>query len=196
MAKKNLKVDDFISNTKSWQKEYKELRRILLSCNLDEEFKWYKPCYATDGNNIVIVQGFKDFCALLFFKGVLMKDTKGLLESQGENTQSALRMTFTTVKEVKDKEKSIKDFVKQAVELEKSGAKVKFKEPKQFDVPEELASAFKKDAKFKKAFEALTPGRQRAYLMHFTGAKQSETRSSRIEKCKSKIFAGKGLIDR
>jgi uncharacterized protein YdeI (YjbR/CyaY-like superfamily) len=179
---------------KTWQSEIKTLRSILLDCGLDEELKWGKPCFSFGGKNVAIIQPFKEFCALMFFKGALIKDTRGLLRSQGQNTQSALRLEFTG-KEPIDKA-AVKAYVKQAIAVEKAGLKVDFKAKRELELPEELTRVLSKNGKLAKAFHALTPGRQRGYVLHFTGAKQSETRTARIEKCIPMILAGKGMNDR
>ncbi len=188
------KVDDFVRRAKTWQGEIQKLRSILLDCGLDEDLKWGKPCFMFEGKNVAIIQPFKEHCSLLFFKGALLEDTHGLLRSQGENTQSALRLEFTSEAHIKPN--VVKSYVKQAIEVQKSGVEVDFKAKRELELPEELTHVFDKNPKFAKAFRALTPGRQRAYVIHFTGAKQSQTRSSRIEKCVPNILAGKGLNDR
>lgn len=177
-----------------WQRETEALRAILVGCGLDEEVKWGKPCFAFEGKNVVIIQAFKEHCALMFFKGVLLKDPKGWLRSQGANSQSAMRLEFTSVAEIK--KAVIKDFVAQAIAVERAGLKVAFKAKKELELPEELTLMLGKDRKLDKAFNALTPGRQRGYVLHFTDAKQSRTRTARIEKCIPKILAGLGLHDR
>lgn len=187
------KVDRFIERQEVWSKELSALRKIALSCGLDEDLKWGKPCYSYDGNNILILQGFKDECRIMFFKGVLLEDSKKILTSQGENSQFALVVRFTSVKQIKDLETTIKMYIKEAKVVEEAGLKVKLKKPSDHKVPEEFQKALSKNAKLKAAFKALTPGRQRAYLMHFAGAKQSATRESRIEKCTPAILSGKGL---
>jgi uncharacterized protein YdeI (YjbR/CyaY-like superfamily) len=171
-----------------------KVRAILLESGLDEEIKWGKPCFAFEGKNVAIIQPFKGFCALMFFKGALLKDTHGLLRSQGENTQSALRLEFTSEADVK--KTVLKDYVKQAIAVEKSGLKVEFKAKDELELPEELTKILKKDRKLGKAFDALTPGRRRAYVMHFAAAKQPQTRIARIEKLAPKILAGLGMNDR
>ena len=191
---KNPKVEAFVNRAKSWQGEMQKLRSILLDTGLDEEIKWGKPCFSFEGKNIAIIQPFKEHCSLMFFKGALLEDTHGLLRSQGENTQSALRLEFTSEAQVKPT--VVKSYVKQAVQVEKAGLKVEFKAKDQLDLPEELTQILQKDRKLAKAFHALTPGRQRAYVMHFTSAKQSATRTARIERCIPQILAGLGMNDR
>ena len=193
MSTPNAKVDAFVSRAKAWQGEIQKLRSILLECGLDEDLKWGKPCFAFEGRNIAIIQPFKGHCALMFFKGALLQDTEGLLRSQGENTQSALRLEFTSEAQVK--KAVVKSYVKQAIEVEKAGLSVDFKAKRELEFPEELTKILKKDRQLAKAFQALTPGRQRGYIMHFTSAKQSQTRTARIEKCIPKILAGMGMND-
>lgn len=194
MSTKNPKVDAFVGRAKTWQGEMEKLRSILLESGLDEEIKWGKPCFSFEGKNIAIIQPFKEHCSLMFFKGALLKDTHGLLRSQGENTQSALRLEFTS--EAQIKKAVLKSYVKQAVEVEKAGLSVDFKAKRELELPEELTQFLKKDRKLAKAFEALTPGRQRSYVLHIMGAKQPQTRVARIEKCAPKILAGVGMNER
>lgn len=194
MSAQNAKVDEFVSRAKRWRGEIETLRSILLDAGLDEELKWGKPCFLFEGSNVAIIQPFKEHCALMFFKGALLEDTHGLLRSQGENTQSAMRLEFTSEDQV---EKSVvQDYVKQAIAVEKAGLKVDFEAKRELELPEELTRIFEKDRKLAKAFDALTPGRQRGYVLHFTGAKQSKTRTARIERAIPKILEGKGLHDR
>ena len=194
MSNQNPKVDAFVSRTKVWQGEIQKLRSILLDCGLDEDIKWGKPCFAFEGKNVAIIQPFKAHCSLMFFKGALFEDTHGLLRSQGENTQSALRLEFTSEAQVK--KAVVASYVKQAILVEKSGLTVDFKAKRELELPEELTQILQKNRKLAKAFHALTPGRQRGYVMHFKGAKQSQTRTARIEKCIPKILAGLGMNDR
>lgn len=194
MSAKNPKVDELVSRAKRWRGEIEALRSILLDAGLDEELKWGKPCFLFEGSNVAIIQPFKEHCALMFFKGALLEDTHGLLRSQGENTQSAMRLEFTSEDQI---EKSVvQDYVKQAIAVEKAGLKVDFEAKRELELPEELTRIFEKDRKLAKAFDALTPGRQRGYVLHFTGAKQSKTRTARIERAIPKILEGKGLHDR
>jgi uncharacterized protein YdeI (YjbR/CyaY-like superfamily) len=191
----NPKVDGYFKKAKKWQEEFKELRRIILACPLTEELKWGKPCYAFQNSNIVIIQGFKDFCALLFCKGALLNDRKGILKKPGENTQAARRIPFTNVREIAELEPTLKAYIQEAIAAEKAGVKVDFKtnpEP----VPEELQNKLDAIPALKRAFAALTPGRQRAYILHFSAAKQSQTRESRVEKCMPQILKGKGFNER
>jgi len=194
MSTPNPKVDQFVSRAKAWQPEIQKLRSILVDCGLDEDLKWGKPCFMFEGANIAIIQPFKEQCALMFFKGALLDDTHGLLRSQGENTQSALRLEFTSAKQIK--KSVLESYVKGAVAVEKQGLKVEFKAKRELELPEELTQMLKKDRKLAKAFAALTPGRQRGYVLHFTAAKQAQTRIARIEKAIPRILAGKGFQDR
>jgi uncharacterized protein YdeI (YjbR/CyaY-like superfamily) len=177
-----------------WQAEIAELKKILSGFDLEEERKWGKPCYTTDGNNVVIIQGFKEYCALGFFQGALLKDPKKLLAQLGQ-VQAARVMKFTSAEEIATKAATIKAYVREAMAAAKAGRKVETK-PRERPLPEELEETFRKDPRFKRAFEALTPGRQRGYLFHFTGAKQSATRTARIEKAMPAIFEGRGLLER
>jgi uncharacterized protein YdeI (YjbR/CyaY-like superfamily) len=187
------KVDAFVNRAKTWRGEIQKIRLVLLECGLDEELKWGKPCFQHDGKNIAIIQPFKEHCALMFFKGALLEDTHGLLRSQGDNTQSALRLEFTSAAQIK--KTVLKSYVKQAIEVEKSGRKVDFKAKRQLELPDELTEILQRDRRLAKAFDALTPGRQRGYVLYFTGAKQSQTRTARIEKYIPKILAGLGFHD-
>jgi uncharacterized protein YdeI (YjbR/CyaY-like superfamily) len=194
MSAPSSKVDAFVSRAKKWQGETQKLRSILLDCGLGEDLKWGKPCFTFEGRNVAIIQPFKEHCSLMFFKGALLQDTYGLLRSQGENTQSALRLEFTS--EAQIKKTVVESYVKQAIAVEQAGLKVDFKAKHELELPEELTRILKKDRRLGKAFHALTPGRRRGYVLHFTGAKQSKTRTARIEKCIPKILAGKGMNDR
>jgi len=194
MTTRRPEVDAFVSRAKAWRGEIQKLRSILLDCGLDEELKWGKPCFLFEGKNVAIVQPFKAHCSLMFFKGALLEDTHGLLRSQGENTQSAMRLEFTSEAQVT--KAVLKSYVKQAVSVEKAGLEVDFKAKRELELPEELIRILKKDRTLAKAFHSLTPGRQRSYVMHFAGAKQPQTRAARIEKCIPKILAGLGMNDR
>jgi uncharacterized protein YdeI (YjbR/CyaY-like superfamily) len=187
-------VDLFFKNTKVWKDEFKELRTLILKTGLDEAFKWRLPCYCVEEANIVIIQPFKACIGLMFFKGTLLKDKEGVLVENGPNSQASKRLEFTSVQEIKKHAALIKAYIKEAIEIEKSGQKVDFKK-KEYEIPEELKKTFSKNPKLKKSFESLTPGRQRAYLLHFSGAKKSETRQARIDKLTARILAGKGLAD-
>ena len=182
------------SSAKNWQGEIRALRSILLDCGLEEELKWGKPCFTFEGKNVAIIQPFKNHCSLMFFKGALLEDTHGLLRSQGENTQSAMRLEFTSKRQI---EKAVvQDYVKQAVDVEKAGLEVDFRAKRELELPEELTRVLDRDSKLAEAFHALTPGRRRGYVLHFTGAKRSATRTARVERCVPRILAGKGLHDR
>jgi uncharacterized protein YdeI (YjbR/CyaY-like superfamily) len=177
-----------------WTPVIEKLRTILLDCGLTEQQKWGKPCFVHEGSNVAIIQPFKQMCALMFFKGALLQDTHGLLRSQGENSQSALRLEFTDAAQVK--RAVVKSYVKQAIAVEQAGLRIAFTAKHELDYPEELIALLEQNGELDRAFRALTPGRQRAYLLHFNGVKQSATRISRIEKCLDRILAGKGLADR
>lgn len=191
----NPKVDFFFNKAKQWQKEFEKLRAIALETELIEDLKWGCPCYTYEGKNIFLIHGFKEYCALLFFKGALMKDPENILIQQTENVQAARQIRFTNLQQIVDLEKVIKSYMFEAVEVEESGAKVEMKKTKEFEIPEEFQKKLDENSELKKAFEALTQGRQRAYLLYFSSAKQSKTRESRIEKCIPEIFNGKGLND-
>lgn len=191
----NPKTDFFFNEASQWQKEFEKLRAIALSTELVEELKWGCPCYTYEGKNIFLIHGFKEYCALLFFKGALMKDPDNILIQQSENVQAARQIRFTDLEQINDLEKILKTYMFEAVEIEESGAKVEMKKTKEFEMVEEFQHQLDKNVSLKKAFEALTPGRQRAYLLHFSSPKQSKTRESRIEKCIPQILAGKGLND-
>lgn len=191
----NPKVDWFFNKDTEWQKEYKKLRAIVLECGLTEELKWGVPCYTYKNTNVVLIHGFKEYCALLFHKGVLLKDEEGILIQQTENVQSARQIRFANVQEITEMEATLKAYIYEAIEVEKAGLKVEMKKTSEFDMPEEFQKALDEKAGLKDAFEALTPGRQRGYLLHFSQPKQSKTRVSRIEKCMPHIFEGKGLND-
>jgi uncharacterized protein YdeI (YjbR/CyaY-like superfamily) len=191
----NPKVDFFFSGAKQWQEEYKKLRGIVLGCPLTEELKWGCPCYTLEDKNIVLIHGFKEYCALLFFKGALLKDPKGILIRQTENVQSSRQVRFTDVEEIAAKASDLKAYVLEAIEAEKAGLKVKLKKPSEFKMAEEFKKKLEEVPALKAAFYGLTPGRQRAYLLYFSSAKQSATRESRVEKCVKPILKGKGLTD-
>ncbi|WP_077212470.1 YdeI/OmpD-associated family protein [Bacillus dakarensis] len=189
------KVDELINNEKSWKEEFERLRRIALECGLNESLKWRLPCYTDQKKNIVIIQGFKEYCALMFFKGALLQDPNGVLVRPGENSQSQRQIRFTNVQEIVKMEAILKSYIHKAVEVEKAGLEVQFKETEEYPIPEELQAEFEENPALKTAFEALTPGRQRAYILYFSKAKQSKTRESRIEKYTQSILDGKGLND-
>jgi uncharacterized protein YdeI (YjbR/CyaY-like superfamily) len=191
----NPKVDFYFSKAKKWQKELEQLRSIMLDCHLTEELKWGVPCYTIEKSNIVLIHDFKDYCALLFHKGALMKDPHGILIQQTENVQSARQVRFTSLAEIKKLAPILKEYVFEAIEIKEAGLKVEFKKVSEYKVPEEFEKKLAEMPALKKAFYALTPGRQRGYLLHFSSAKQSKTRESRIEKYMRQILDGKGLED-
>lgn len=191
----NPKVDFYFIKAKKWQEEYLELRTVVLETGLKEELKWGCPCYTFEESNIVLIHGFKDYCALLFMKGALLKDPKGILIQQTENVQSARQIRFTNIKEIVKLRSTLKTYIKEAIEVEKAGLKVELKKPSEFKITEEFQTKLDKTPVLQKAFKSLTPGRQRAYLLYFSAPKQSATRESRIEKSIPKIMAGKGLND-
>ena len=195
MNKTNPKVDFFFDKAKQWQEEYKELRTIILDCDLTEELKWGVPCYTFEKKNVVLIHGFKEYCALLFHKGVLLKDTHNILIQQTENVQSARQIRFTHLQEIIDLEQTIKAYIFEAVEVEKAGFEVKMKKTSEYNMPEELKLALENNSELASAFKSLTPGRQRGYILHFSQPKQSKTRESRIDKCTPKILKGEGLND-
>lgn len=191
----NPKADFFFAKAKQWQDEYQRLRTIILDCGLDEVLKWGCPCYVVDGRNVVLIHGFKDYCALLFFKGALLKDSEGILVQQTPAVQSSRQIRFTNVREVVKLKSTLKDYVREAIEVEKAGLKVKLKKTSEFEMPEEFRKKLEEKRDLKTAFNALTPGRQRGYLLYFSSAKQSRTRESRIERYMQHILNGKGLND-
>ena len=191
----NPKVDFYFNKATKWQQEAEKLRMIVLDCSLNEELKWGCPCYTFQNNNIVLIHVFKVYCALLFFKGALLKDTNGILIQQTKNVQSAGQIRFTNVKEIVKLEPVIKAYIYEAIEVEKAGLKVTLKKTEEYIIPEEFKKKLDKNAALKKAFEALTPGRQRAYIFHFSQPKQSKTREARVEKHIPQILNGKGLTD-
>lgn len=191
----NPKVDWYFNKEQKWQEEIKKLRTIALDCDLIEELKWGCPCYTFQKSNIVLIHVFKEYCAFLFFKGALLKDTKDILIQQTENVQSARQVRFTNVQQITKLEKTLKTYIYEAVQVEESGLKVKLKKTADFKVPEEFQKKLDKSKALKTTFNSLTPGRQRGYLFYFSQAKQSKTREARIEKCLTKILDGKGLED-
>lgn len=195
MGNTNPKVDFFFEKDGQWSKEYDKLRKIVLACGLDEQLKWGQPCYMHGGSNIVLIHGFKEYCALLFFKGALMTDGEGLLIQQTANVQSARQMRFTDAKEITKLAATIKSYIYDAIAVEDAGLKVTLKKVTEYPVPKEFQQVLDKNKKLKTAFEALTPGRQRAYLLHFAAPKQTKTREARIEKATPDILAGRGLND-
>jgi uncharacterized protein YdeI (YjbR/CyaY-like superfamily) len=191
----NPKVDWFFNKATKWQEEYEKLRRIILACGLTEELKWGCPCYTYENSNIVLIHGFKEYCALLFHKGALLKDARNILIQQTENVQAARQIRFTNVEEITNMESILKAYIKEAIKVEKAGVKVPLKKASEFKMPEEFRNVLDETPALKKAFYALTPGRQRGYLLYFSSAKQSKTRESRIEKYMQEILKGKGLDD-
>lgn len=191
----NPKVDFFFDKASQWKKEFEQLRKIVLDCGLEETLKWGQACYTYQQKNIVLIHGFKEYCALLFFKGALLNDDDNILIQQTENVQSARQARFTSVKEITKQEKKLKALIYQAIEVEKAGLKVKLKTTAEYKMPEEFEKVLNKNAALKKAFNTLTPGRQRAYLFHFSQPKQAKTREARIEKFIPQIMSGKGLND-
>jgi uncharacterized protein YdeI (YjbR/CyaY-like superfamily) len=193
MNQMNSKVDGFLRRAKKWREEFEKLRMICLDCGLTEELKWGKPCYRYQTSNIVLIHGFKDYCALLFFKGALLKDSKGILVQQTKNVQAARQIRFTNVREIVEMEPILRAYIKEA--KEKAGLEVSYKKTSEFAIPKEFQKKLDESRALKTAFGALTPGRQRGYLLYFSAAKQSKTREARIEKCVQQILNGKGLND-
>lgn len=191
----NPKVDWFLNNAGKWQKEFETLRTIVLACDLTEELKWGQPCYMFEKKNVVLIHGFKEYCALLFFKGALLKDPRAILIQQTGNVQAARQIRFTSVREIIKLKATLKAYVYEAIKLEKAGLKVTFKKTTDLKIPEEFQIKLDGNPGLKKAFYALTPGRQRAYIFYFSKAKQSRTRESRVEKYIDQILVGKGLDD-
>ncbi|RRB04768.1 YdeI/OmpD-associated family protein [Larkinella rosea] len=191
----NPRVDFYFDKAKTWQEEYRLLRTIVLGCHLTEELKWGVPCYTFEKKNVVLIHGFKEYCALLFHKGALLKDPSGILIQQTENVQSARQIRFTSVDEIHDLKSVLEAYLYEAVEVEEAGLKVALKKTPEFTMPDEFQHKLDEIPALKTAFDALTPGRQRAYLLHFSQAKQAKTRASRIEKWMPAILNGKGLED-
>ncbi|MFE1243089.1 YdeI family protein [Fictibacillus sp. NPDC058756] len=194
-SRMNRKVDGFLRKTKQWKEEFEQLRPIILDCGLTEDIKWMHPCYMYEEKNIVLMHGFKDYCALLFHKGALLKDPHGILIQQTENVQAARQIRFTDVQEIVEMESIIKDYIFEAIEVEKAGLNVELKKHTEYIIPDELQNKFDDSPALKTAFEALTPGRQTAYILYFSKPKQSRTRMSRVEKYLKQILDGKGLND-
>lgn len=195
MTIRNPKVEDFLNNATQWKEEFVKLREMSLDSGLTEDFKWMHPCYTLDGKNIFLFHGFKEYCAILFHKGALLKDKHGILIQQTENVQAARQLRFTNLQEIIDLEPVIKEYMKEAIDVEKAGLEVTLKVKSEYSVPEELEKKFAEMPELKEAFEGLTPGRQKGYLHHFAQAKQSKTRETRIEKSLERILMGKGLKD-
>lgn len=196
MNRTNPKVDAYLNKAEKWQDESRELRRIVLDCQLTEELKWGKPCYTFQNSNIAIIQGFKDYCAFMFFKGSLLQDADGILVKPGKHTQAGRQIRFTNTHQIVELEDVLKAYVHEAIEVERAGLKVELKKTSEFVVPEEFQAKLDETPSLRTAFEALTPGRQRAYLLYFSTPKQSKTRVSRVEKCMQRILDGRGLNDR
>ena len=194
-SRTNPKIDAFLSDAKQWQKEMEKLRMILLGCGLTEEMKWGKPCYLHQSSNVVVILPLKNYCTLLFCKGALLKDPSRILVKAGENTQAARQVRLTSLREIEQMESVLKAYIQNAIEVENAGLEVVYKKTADFVLPEELKKQLAKSSALKAAFAALTPGRQRGYLIHFSAPKQSKTRESRIEKCRQRILEGKGLND-
>ncbi|GEN22272.1 hypothetical protein HCU01_02210 [Halomonas cupida] len=195
MSDADIRVEAFFREATQWREELAMLRSILLESSLEEDFKWYSPCYTHDGGNLVAIWGLKDSCALAFFKGVLLEDPEAILVAPGENSRSMRLIRFTSIDEITQRRSIVLDYVQRAIEAERSGLKVEFRND-DLDYPEELLARFEVDPRLQEAFEALTPGRRRGYILHFSNAKQSATRVARIEKCAVRIVEGKGLHDR
>jgi uncharacterized protein YdeI (YjbR/CyaY-like superfamily) len=193
--KANPKVDAFIADAKRWRAELTMLRAILLDSELSEEFKWGGPCYTLQGKNVAIINGLKESCALAFFKGALLKDVHGVLTRPGQHTQAARWFKFASVREIVEMRSILKAYIREAIEVEESGLKLKLRKTSDLKFPEELQTMLDEFPDFKTAFERLTPGRQRAYIYHFSAPKQSKTRESRVQKCMPQILQGKGLLD-
>ena len=191
----NRKVDVFLNKEKKWREEFENLRAIILECKLTEELKWGQPCYTYEGKNVLLIHGFRDYCAVLLMKGALMEDAKGILIQQTTNVQSARQIRFTNVREIVKTKTVLKSYIYEAIEVENAGTKVELKKTTEYEIPEEFQIKLDKSASLKRAFLALTPGRQRAYLLYFSGAKQSSTREARVEKSLKAILKGKGLND-
>lgn len=191
----NPKVDAYLSKIKTWKEESVKLREIILDCDLTEDYKWMHPCYTVNGKNVVLIHGFKEYCAIMFLKGSLLKDPHGILIQQTNNVQGGRQIRFTNLEQIIEQEEILKAYIREAIEVEQAGLKIEKKEVEQFAVLEELQQQFDANPAFQAAFEALTPGRQRAYLYHFSQPKQSKTKTSRIEKCMQPIMEGKGLND-
>ena len=192
-SRMNPKVDVYLSKDKKWQEELEKLRMIILDCQLTEELKWGVPCYTFQKSNIVLIHVFKEYCALLFFKGALLNDTNGILIKQTKNTQAGRQIRFTNVREIVEMETILKAYIYEAIEVEKAGLKVNFKKTTEFIIPEEFQNKLDEIPALKTAFDALTPGRQRTYILYFSEPKQSTTRESRVEKCMQQILNGMGL---
>ena len=195
MNRTNPKVDFFFNKAKKWQEEFEKLRMIILDCGLTEELKWSAPCYTFQESNVVLIHGFKEYCAILFIKGALLKDTKGVLIQQTENVQAGRQIRFTNVREIVKLEPILKAYIHEAIEVEKAGLKVKLKKTSDYKIPKELQNKLDENLALKEAFYALTPGRQREYIFYFSQPKLSKTREARVEKCIDRILDGMGIND-
>jgi uncharacterized protein YdeI (YjbR/CyaY-like superfamily) len=195
MSQLNPKVDGYLRKQKKWHDEMRKLRSIVLDTPLIEDIKWRHPCYTFQNKNVVLIHGFKEYCALLFMKGALLKDPKGLLVKLGENTQAGRQIRFTNLQQIEALAPTLKSYIEQAIEVEKSGVKVELKKTADFKIPKEFQNKLKENHALKTAFKSLTPGRQRAYILYFSGAKQSKTRDARVEKYMQQILDGKGMDD-
>ena len=195
MNKTNPKVDEYFSKVKEWREEMETLRKIILDCQLTEVLKWGRPCYMFQKSNVVIIQGFKEYCAIMFFKGALLKDANGILIKPGKSTQAGRQIRFTNAQEIVEMNDILKAYIFEAIDVEKAGLKVNFKKTSDFEIPDEFQKKLDEIPTLKAAFDALTPGRQRAYIHYFSTAKQSKTRKSRVEKYIPHILDGKGLND-
>ena len=195
MNKTNPKVDEYFSKVKEWREEMEKLRTIILDCQLTEVLKWGRPCYMIQKSNVVIIQGFKEYCAIMFFKGALLKDANGILIKPGKSTQAGRQIRFTNAQEIVEMNDILKAYIFEAIDVEKAGLKVNFKKTSDFEIPDEFQKKLDEIPTLKAAFDALTPGRQRAYIHYFSTAKQSKTRKSRVEKYIPHILDGKGLND-
>jgi uncharacterized protein YdeI (YjbR/CyaY-like superfamily) len=194
-SKANPKVDAFVANAKEWQEEFRKLRAILLDSELTEDFKWSQPCYTFQGKNVVVIGGLKESCALAFFKGVLLKDIHGVLTRPGQHSQSTRWFKFASVREIVELKSVVKSYIREAIQVEKAGLKVKLKKTSDLKFPEEFQIMLDEFPEFRTAFEALTPGRQRAYIYHFSAPKQSKTREARVRKYMPHILKGKGILE-
>jgi uncharacterized protein YdeI (YjbR/CyaY-like superfamily) len=191
----NPKVDVFLGRAEKWQEEMGKLRVLLLGCHLTEELKWGKPCYTFEGTNLVLILAMKEHCALLMTNGALLKDPENILIAPSENTQAARQIRFRSIQEIKKLEKALEGYIQEAIAVEKAGVKVTYKKIDDYELPEELQARLDSDPAFKTAFKGLTPGRQRAYMLHIAGAKQAKTREARVEKCAPRILEGKGMME-
>ncbi len=191
----NKEVKIYFDELEKWKPELTKLREIILECGLKEEYKWRNPCYTDNGKNIVLIGCAKEFCSISFLKGELLKDSKSFLQKVGQNTRSAKYISFETLEEIKDKEETLKNYIQEAIENERKGLKIDYAKDRELEFPDELIEKFSENPEFENAFTNLTKGRQRGYVLHFSGAKQSKTRTNRIKKYQERIFKGKGMLD-